>query len=173
MARATAPMPGDSIDRQPPESLQAELEALNTRYCHCLDDDDLEAWPGFFTADGVYVVTTHQNQQRGFPMGVINYDSRNMMQDRVTAIRKAVVFEPHVTRHIVSGLMVTSSAGEILKTVANFLVMRTMVCDGEMIPFACGRYVDQLVRAGDRLQFKKRLVVLDSHRIDSALVMPL
>ena len=34
------------------------IEALNYDYAHAIDDDRIEAWPDFFTADGRYVVTT-------------------------------------------------------------------------------------------------------------------
>ncbi|MGH9205110.1 MAG: nuclear transport factor 2 family protein, partial [Acidimicrobiales bacterium] len=53
-----------------------EVEQFNTRYCHCLDNDELEAWPDFFTEDGTYVVTTYDGYRRGLPIGVTYYDSR-------------------------------------------------------------------------------------------------
>jgi hypothetical protein len=38
------------------------------------------------------------------PIGVMHCFGRAMLSDRVTFLRKANVFEPHINRHVTSGL---------------------------------------------------------------------
>ncbi|SVC32006.1 uncharacterized protein METZ01_LOCUS284860, partial [marine metagenome] len=38
-------------------------------YAHCIDSDELERWPGFFTDHARYFVTTSFNRERGLPIG--------------------------------------------------------------------------------------------------------
>ena len=42
-----------------------ELEQLYTDYVHCLDTDELEHWPEFFTEDCFYRVTSAENYEAG------------------------------------------------------------------------------------------------------------
>ena len=82
------------------------VNALLSAYCRCLDTDKLEAWPDFFVADGLYKVLSRENVELGLPAPLVYYYSRGMMQDRVTAIRDALTYEPVYTRHLTSGLHV-------------------------------------------------------------------
>ncbi|PWG73411.1 hypothetical protein DF186_23215, partial [Enterococcus hirae] len=41
-------------------------------YAHCIDTDDLERWPDFFTEDCRYHVTTAFNQAHNLPAGLIH-----------------------------------------------------------------------------------------------------
>src|SRR5271167_873862 len=90
-------------------AVRVQIEELLARYAHAIDNDALEAWPLFFIEDGQYLVTTRENYANGWPVGIMYCDGRAMMQDRVTALRQAIVFEPHVYRHIV-GSTLTSPA---------------------------------------------------------------
>ena len=77
-----------------------ELEALYTDYVHCLDADELERWPDFFTEDCFYRVTSAENYEAGMPLGLILATSRNMLKDRVSALREANIYEPQRYRHL-------------------------------------------------------------------------
>src|SRR6516162_7272918 len=133
-----------------------ELEQLYIDYVHCLDADELEHWPDFFTEDCFYRVTSAENYEAGLPLGLIHATSRNMLKDRVSALREANIYEPQRYRHLV----------------ANFLVVRTMQ-EGEMTLFAAGRYVDQVRRQDVAWKFARKDVVLDSRQIDTLLAIPL
>ncbi len=150
----------------------AAIQALLARYCHCIDDDALEAWPDFFLADGCYHVTTRENHAKGWPIGVIYCDSRGMMQDRVTALRQAIVFEPHVYRHLLSATEIEPLPDGAYKVRTSFQVLRTGA-DGAMVTYACGRYLDEIVIEAGSAKFRQRLVVLDSPRIDTLMVIPI
>ncbi len=55
-------------------ALRLEIETLNADYAHCIDDDRLEQWPEFFTADGRYRVVTRENHDLGLPVSLIYCD---------------------------------------------------------------------------------------------------
>jgi anthranilate 1,2-dioxygenase small subunit len=149
-----------------------ELEQLYTDYVHCLDADELERWPDFFTEDCFYRVTSAENYQAGLPLGLIYATSRNMLKDRVSALREANIYEPQRYRHLVSSLKIIGEAAGVLDLVANFMVVRTMQ-DGDMTIFGAGSYVDQVRRDGDSWKFARKIVVLDSRQIDTLLAIPI
>src|ERR1700736_1905563 len=99
-------------------------------------------------------------------------DGRGMMQDRVTALRQAIVFEPHVYRHIVGSILINPAADGSYAAESNFHILRTGA-DGTVVTYGCGRYLDEIVRHREELRFRRRTVVLDSSRIDTLLVIPL
>jgi len=165
-----------------------ELEQLYTDYVHCLDADELERWPDFFTEDCFYRITSAENYQAGLPLGLIYATSRNMLKDRVSALREANIYEPQRYRHLISGIRIAPhpnppppageggvGAGEqagALEVTANFLVVRTLQ-DGAMILFAAGRYVDRIVHSEDGWKFARKIAVLDSRQIDTLLAIPI
>jgi 3-phenylpropionate/cinnamic acid dioxygenase small subunit len=149
-----------------------ELEQLYADYAHCLDADELERWPDFFTEDCFYRVTSAENYEAGLPLGLIYATSRNMVQDRVSALREANIYEPQRYRHLVSSLRIVGDTASALDIEANFLVVRTMQ-DGDMTIFAAGHYVDRAVRDGAGWKFVRKEVVLDSRQVDTLLAIPL
>lgn len=149
-----------------------EIEALYTDYVRCLDNDALERWPGFFTADARYRITSAENDEAGLPAGIVHATSRAMLEDRVTALREANIYEPQRYRHLVSAIKIIEDRGDEAATEAHFLVIRTMQ-DGEMTVFAAGRYVDALRREAGGWKFARKTVLLDSRQIDTLLAIPL
>jgi len=55
---------------------------------------------------------------------------------------------------------------------SNFITVRIMH-DGETSLFAAGRYLDRIDLTSQPYRFIERLVVLDSQKIDTLLVIPL
>jgi anthranilate 1,2-dioxygenase small subunit len=156
----------DSVTRR------LEIDGLYTAYAHCLDEDRLEEWPEFFTDDCAYRVTSAENFEAGLPLGIIYATSKNMLVDRVMALRRANIYEPQRYRHLVSSLRIANAEGDVLDAVANFLVVRTMH-HGAMTLFVAGRYIDRIVRADSGWKFAAKQVVLDSRQIDTLLALPL
>ena len=149
-----------------------QLEALYTDYVHCLDADELERWPDFFTDDCFYRITSAENYEAGMPLGLIHATSRNMLTDRVSALRQANIYEPQRYRHLVSSIRIVEDREEVLVVVANLLVVRTMQ-EGDMTIFAAGRYIDQVRRQEGVWKFARKTVVLDSRQIDTLLAIPI
>src|SRR6202008_3022997 len=122
-----------------------ELEQLYTDYVHCLDADQLEPWPDFFTEDCFSRVPSAENFEAGMPLGLIHATSRNMLKDRVSALREANIYEPQRYRHLVSSIKIVEERGDAIDLVSNFLVVRTMQ-EGDMTIFCAGRYLDEVRR---------------------------
>jgi anthranilate 1,2-dioxygenase small subunit len=149
-----------------------ELEQLYTDYIHCLDTDQLERWPDFFTENCFYRITSAENYEAGMPLGLILATSRNMLKDRVSALREANIYEPQRYRHLISSIKIVEERESALDMMANFLVVRTMQ-EGDMMLFAAGRYVDEVRHQDGSWKFARKDVVLDSRQIDTLLAIPI
>lgn len=152
--------------------LRQRLDDLQTDYVHAVDDDDLEAWPEFFTDDASYKIQSRENHAAGLPMGVLYCNSKGMLRDRVLALRTANIFEPHTNAHMLSRSRYAKMADGLIGGRTNFQVIRTMQ-DGQMDLFAVGKYLDRIDVSGPAPLFRERLVVLESRRIDVLLCYPL
>jgi anthranilate 1,2-dioxygenase small subunit len=145
-------------------------------YARCIDSDDLEAWPGFFTDPCFYQVTSADNYRRGLPVGLIWADTRGMLVDRVSALREANIYERHSYRHMLGQPAVLSESAESGALEADsetpFLVLR-ITGDGPTDIFASGVYVDRYVICAGGALLRRRVVVCDSSRIDTLLALPL
>jgi 3-phenylpropionate/cinnamic acid dioxygenase small subunit len=95
-----------------------------------------------------------------------------MLKDRVSALRQANIYEPQRYRHLISGIRIEHDDIDALEVHANFLVVRTMQ-DGAMTLFAAGRYEDSVVHGATGWHFARKIVILDSRRIDTLLAIPL
>jgi len=91
-------------------SVLLRVAELNAAYAATIDTDRLESWPDFFVEDCLYKITSADNHKRGHSAGVVYADSRAMLQDRVTALRTANIYERQSYRHIV-GLPVIGENG--------------------------------------------------------------
>lgn len=152
---------------------QERLTALNAAYARCIDNDQLEQWPDFFSERCLYLITNADNHAAGMQAGMVYADTRAMLQDRVLAMRDANVFEDQRYRHIIGAPLVLEQDGNRAVVESPFLVARIMR-DGGTEVFASGRYLDQVVQLPDRtLEFAERVVVCDSTNIDTLLVIPL
>ncbi|WP_375002388.1 aromatic-ring-hydroxylating dioxygenase subunit beta [Aeromicrobium sp. CTD01-1L150] len=141
-------------------------------YVRAIDDGPIEDWPEHFTDDAFYKVTTADNHRRGLPAGAIWANNRNMLKDRVSALREANIYEPHVYRHLLGQPAVFEECENSASSETSFLVLR-ITGDGPTDVFASGRYLDEYVWADGKALLKKRIVVCDSNRTDTLLVLPL
>ena len=149
------------------------LATLNTAYAACIDTDKLEDWPGFFHERCLYKITSADNHKRGYAAGIVYADSRAMLQDRISALRQANIYERQSYRHIVGMPLVGARQADEISAETPFLVVRTMR-DGRMDLFSTGVYLDRLREDADgALRFSERLVICDSSRFDTLLAIPL
>lgn len=154
-------------------ALLMRLAGLNTAYASTIDADRLEEWPEFFIADAFYRITSAGNHAKGMQAGIVYADSRDMLHDRVFALRKANIYEKQSYRHVVGmPAILGRDADGAIRAEAPFLVVRTMR-DGTMSLFAAGRYLDRLVERDGRLLFAAREVICDSPNFDTLLAIPL
>jgi anthranilate 1,2-dioxygenase small subunit len=154
-------------------ALRLGIDELNAAYADCIDDDRLEEWPDFFAAaDCRYLITDRDSHAAGLRHGIIYCGSHGMLIDRVMALRRANIFEPHRYRHIVGPARLGAVAGGVAESRANFLAVRIMH-DGASTLFATGRYLDRIDVSTEPFRLVERIVVLDSQKIDTLLVIPL
>jgi anthranilate 1,2-dioxygenase small subunit len=155
-----------------PKVTSAEARAVLSDYTYALDAGRLADWPGFFTADGLYRITTRQNHERGYPLSIMLCDNRNMLYDRVEATEKANIFEPHYYRHVLSDSRLMESKDEALAVRTSFICVRTML-DGSTLLFCSGEYLDEVLREDGVCRFRSKTVILDQSRIDTLIAIPL
>src|SRR5262249_60361128 len=92
--------------------LRFEFEELLADYVECLDEGRLEEWPEFFSERGVYKIIGRENVEQELPLATVFCDSRAMMKDRVTAIRKALFYSPRYLRHLAGNIKIAGQEGE-------------------------------------------------------------
>ena len=148
------------------------INDLIIEYAHAIDGNRLEAWADFFTDDCSYRIINRENHEKGRVVGIMDCSSKGMLRDRILALREANVFEPHTYRHIVSGMWITGQNDNVFSAETSFLLVRIMQ-EGDMAVFCTGKYVDEIVVTGSVARFKSRIVVCDSNRIDTLIVIPI
>jgi 3-phenylpropionate/cinnamic acid dioxygenase small subunit len=153
-------------------ALRLGVGDLCAAYADCIDDDRLEEWPDFFTDDCRYLITDRDSHQAGLRHGVIYCVSRGMLVDRVTTLRRVLMFEAHRYRHVLGPVRVDQVADGVAQARSNFIAVRIMH-DGQTSLFATGRYLDRIDVRRTPFRFIERTVVLDSQKIDTLLVIPL
>lgn len=149
-----------------------DVAAFLTRYTDALDDGRVDDWADFFTDDGNYQITTRENEEANYPVGIIYCEGRGMLLDRIKALKVANIYESHVYCHINGQPTILSETNGLLTVRSNFVVYRTMY-DGRVEVFATGKYLDVIRRNEAGLQFKERRAIVDSRRIDTLLVFPI
>ncbi len=148
------------------------ISQTQAAYARTIDDDQLEQWPDFFADPCSYVITTADNYREGLEGGIVYCASQGMLRDRISALREANIFERHHYRHILGAPFIVSESVGTVESETPFLVARIMRT-GDTAVFATGRYIDTYAIAGGSAKLSKRIVVCDSSRIDTLLVIPL
>src|SRR5215470_10185663 len=148
-----------------------DLQRLQEHYISVIDTDRLEEWPDLFTEDGVYEIIPKENADLGLPAGILHCFGRPMMRDRIVALRKANVFEPHTYRHMTSGLEFKQVDGDTVDMQSNYVVVQTLT-DGESRVYQAGRYFDRIVRTTEGWRYQSKRVIYDTSRVQTLLVTP-
>ncbi|GAB3378365.1 aromatic-ring-hydroxylating dioxygenase subunit beta [Amycolatopsis echigonensis] len=141
-------------------------------YVRAIDDGPIEDWPEHFTDDAFYKVTTADNHRRGLPAGIIWADNKAMLKDRISALKEANIYEPHSYRHLLGQPALLDERADGATSETSFLVVR-ITGNGPTDVFASGRYLDEYVFSDGKALLTKRVVVCDSSRTDTLLVLPL
>ena len=154
------------------DPIRRQIEALQTHYVRVIDDDQIEEWPKLFTPTCLYRIVTRENHAQGLPLSIMECRSRGMMEDRVTGLRRINVYEPQHYIHQTNALEIEPVSESRFKCRSNYLVIRT-TSDGSMTVFSTGVYIDTVVVEGEAVLFEERIVVQDSRRVDTLVVIPI
>jgi 3-phenylpropionate/cinnamic acid dioxygenase small subunit len=95
-----------------------------------------------------------------------------MLQDRVTAVRTANIYERQSYRHIIGLPVIGANGADSIAAETPFLVAR-ITRDGRTDLFVTGVYLDRIRDEAGSLRFAERLVVCDSSHFDTLLAIPL
>jgi anthranilate 1,2-dioxygenase small subunit len=150
----------------------AEARQLLAACTYVLDEGPLTDWPSFFTETCLYRITTRQNEERNMPLSIMLCDNHAMLYDRVEAVEKANIFEPHYYRHVLSDSHMLRTTPDSVWMETSFICVRTML-DGRMSLFAAGKYVDEIIAQADLCLFRSKVVVLDPSQVDTLIAKPL
>jgi 3-phenylpropionate/cinnamic acid dioxygenase small subunit len=154
-----------------PAALRMRLADLYCAYADTLDEGALESWPDYFTADCLYKIIPRENFERDLPICLIYCESRDMLFDRVAAIRETALYVPRLIRHFTSNIRLREIRADGLRLTASFALFQTMV-DRPSELFLCGRYYDRVIDDGAGLRFAERICVYDSTVVPTSLVYP-
>src|SRR6478735_5499099 len=132
--------------------LRARLSDLYCAYDDALNDGALERWPELFTEACIYKVIPRENVEQGYPVALIYCESRDMLVDRVVALRETALYAPRIARRITSGVCLRAIEPDGLHLTANFAVFQTTQ-DQPTELFLCGRCQDRVVEDGNALRF--------------------
>jgi len=154
-----------------PRELRAELRDLYEDYALCLDEDRLEQWPDFFVEDCHYRVLSRENHDAGLPIGLIYCMNKNMLKDRVTALRETTMSEPRSLRHFISGVSLRERKEDTLVSQANFAIMESLSDRDPMLNMV-GRYLDTWRHTSDGWKLSSRDCVCDNYRVRTSLIVP-
>ena len=153
-------------------ALRARLADLYCAYDDVLNDGVLERWPDLFTAACVYKVIPRENVEQNLPIALIYCESRDMLMDRVVALRETALYAPRITRRVTSGICLRAIEPDGLRLTASFAVFQTMQ-DQPSELFLCGRSQDRVVDDAGTLRFAERLRIYDSTIVPTSLVYPI
>jgi salicylate 5-hydroxylase small subunit len=150
---------------------RAMVDDLYGDYYDCLDAVRLEEWPGHFAQDCLYRIVSRENFEQGLRLSTIVCESRGMLFDRVTGLRKTQVYAPRYYRRFPAPLRIGKADGARLPVEHNLLMVQTLIDKQSDIVLAA-RCRDVLVIEEGQLLFKERVIVFDSEMIPNSLIYP-
>jgi anthranilate 1,2-dioxygenase small subunit len=149
-----------------------KIVALEYRYARLLDDDRLEDWPNLFIERGVYKVIPRENWQREPKLAILFCDSRAMMNDRISSLRTANIFNIHYPRHVVTNVEVLAARGDEFDVAAAYTVYQTDQ-EGQTKLFSVGQYLDVITFGEGEPLFREKTAICDTFNIPNLLAIPL
>jgi anthranilate 1,2-dioxygenase small subunit len=151
--------------------LKLEIDTLYAAYARALDDGPLEDWPRCFVEDCFYQIISRENVEHELPLAIMRCESRAMLEDRVTAVRETMMYEPRYLRHHITNISLLAGDGGQLIGSANFSVIEIL---SESLPRIAmtGRYDDAIDRDGDSWRFRSKRCIYDSTLIPNSVIYP-
>ena len=149
-----------------------EISRFYAVYGETLDEARLTEWSDFFAENCLYQIIARENYENGYGLCTMQADSKGMILDRVQGILRTQRFGPRYCRRFYSGTRVCGVEDPVIKVRQNVLLIQTLIDQTSQI-LLCGVAHDQLIRQGDRLLFKQRIVVADSELIENSLIYPI
>ncbi len=148
------------------------LVDLYATYADLLDGGELDEWLALFTPDGHYAVIPRENHERGLPLAAMRCESRDMLADRVHALRSLSVYRPRAIRHLIGAPRVVGGGDGQWNVRANYAVFES-VAGAPATVASTGRYHDIVVATPAGLRLREKVCVYDAAVIETSMVFPL
>jgi anthranilate 1,2-dioxygenase small subunit len=148
------------------------LYDLYADYGALIDAGEFDSWLGLFAERCTYHIMPRENYERGLPAGLVYCDTREVLEDRIGALREANKYNIHSDRHLIGLPRLVGEEGGAALVEAPFAVFQTDQ-EGETRLFATGLYKDRIVGEAGTLKFRDKLVLLDTFAVPSLLATPL
>ena len=171
MLNAPVPPAAKPIDRALMRDLRLAVEDFNCDYADTLDRGDIEAWPDFFTDDGVYRLIARDNADANLPLSLMSCEGKGMLKDRAYAIAHTEMFAPRYTMHHIAQVRVTDFDDQIVTAQANYIILETLIDEPTRL-LQCGKYRDKFLLQGDKLLLKERNCIYDTVLVPTCIVFP-
>lgn len=162
----------DQMTKTDAHEVRHRIEQLQLDYVHCLDNGNLDEWPNFFTERCLYAIIARDNMERGQELGVMRFESRAMLVDRVTATQNAAVFAPRTICHVLSGTSIEDTTSDGVRARTNVAIYQTSA-DGDTLLLMAANYRDVIVEVDGELMFQEKRVIYDTLRLPDSVVSPL
>lgn len=147
------------------------VEDFYFRYADCINDDDLESWPDFFSEQCLYKIIPRLNHERGLPIAILLSESRGGIIDRLVAIRNTMVYAPRYVLCQVSNIRIIDDQDGVLTTRSLVSVYQTL--EGETVHLMIGRSFDKLDARTSNWTFLERVVVYDTELLPATVIYPI
>lgn len=141
------------------------------RNAAALDRADFDRWADDFLDECSYRVVSVENQLLGLDMPLMLMKSKDMLLDRILSLREANVYNIHRDTHLLGLPDIESNSG-MIRAETPIAVFQTNQ-DGVSTLFCVGRYIDEIVTAGEEMKLRRRDVMVESFGIIRLLSTPL
>ncbi|WP_211474561.1 anthranilate 1,2-dioxygenase [Collimonas humicola] len=121
----------------------------------------LEEWTELFADGHLYEITPRENAGSPLPIGVLYFDSRCMLRDRLLSLQHADLHEAYGNRCPASGLMINTANAGAIDAAPSYVVIKTLQ-NGESFVYKAGPYLDRVVKAAAQWRGAKRRVGYDT-----------
>src|SRR5690606_1205275 len=106
-------------------ALTLAVQNLYNDYAACVDNTKFEQWPDFFADECRYRIVSRENFDAGSRMPTLSLDSKAMLLDRVYGMNDTILHVPYYQRHVISPPRIHSIEGNIIRSEANYVVIRS------------------------------------------------
>lgn len=147
-------------------------QELMAEYADLIDADRLDQWLELFTEEATYQVLPRENEEQGLPLSLMLCTSKNMLRDRVVALRNANEYNLHYDRHLIGRVRVSAAGEGEWRLEASYAVYQTNL-EGQSRLFSVGRYRDRARMEAGHLRFCEKKVIVDTYSVPTLLATPL
>ena len=158
-----------------PADIAMQIDELQARYIHALDNKDFAAWVDTFSheKDTSYFCISAENEEHGFPIALMYDDCRDRIEDRVTFIEKIWVgtFQDYRTRHFIERTSCKKVGDGLYAVETNFSILYTPE-SGRSSVQVTGVYRDEIAVNGEDAHFRSKRAVYDTTVLPRYIVYP-